>query len=123
MDSLKFGLLVTVIGIGIVFFGLVVLIGLVKLISVATASLGKKKEPPKPAPKPASAPATIKPLPTEEAEAPAAQDDGALIAVITAAIAAMLDEGGAFVVRKVRRVSNTPAWSKAGREEQIYSRF
>ena len=117
---LIFGLQVTAIGIGIVFFGLVVLIGLVKLISVATASLGKKKEAPKPAPQPTT-PATIKPIVMEET--PAAQDDGELIAVITAAIAAMLDEGSAFVVRKVRRVSNTPAWSKAGREEQIYSRF
>ena len=118
MNTLIFGLQVTGIGIGIVFFGLVVLIGLVKLISVATASMGKKKEAPAPAPKPAPAPV---PAPAVE-EAPA-EDDGALIAVITAAIAAMLDDGSAFVVRKVRRVTNTPAWSKAGREEQIYSRF
>lgn len=117
---LIFGLQVTAIGIGIVFFGLVVLIGLVKLISLATGSLGKKKEAPKPAPQPVSAPAAMRVI---EEEAPAAQDDGELIAVITAAITAMLDEGTAFVVRKVRRVSNTPAWGKAGREEQIYSRF
>ena len=114
---LIFGLQVTAIGIGIVFFGLVVLIGLVKLISLATASLGKKKAVPAPAPKPAPMP---DPIPVAE-EAP--EDDGALIAVITAAIAAMLDDGSAFVVRKVRRVANTPAWGKAGREEQIYSRF
>ena len=119
MDSLKFGLLVTVIGIGIVFFGLVVLIGLVKLISAATANLGKKKEPQKVAPAPAPAPI---PAPVVE-ETAAADDNSELIAVITAAIAAMLDDGGSFVVRKVRRVSTAPAWSKAGREEQIYSRF
>ena len=118
MNSLIFGLLVTVIGIGIVFFGLVVLIGLVKLISVATSSLGKKKEPPKVAPAPAPAPL---PEPVVEETAPA--DNSELIAAITAAIAAMLDDGGAFVVRKVRRVSTASAWSKAGREEQIYSRF
>ena len=117
---LIFGLQVTAIGIGIVFFGLVVLIGLVKIIGIATGSLGKKKEAPKPAPQAAPAPATVRVI---EEEAPAAQDDSELIAVITAAITAMLDEGSAFVVRKVRRVSNTPAWSKAGREEQIYSRF
>ena len=121
MDTLIFGLLVTAIGIGIVFFGLVVLIGLIKLISAATANLGQKKNKkaaPVPAPQPVPAPVSE---PVAE-EAPA-QDDGALIAVITAAIAAMLDDGSAFVVRKVRRVSNVPAWSKAGREEQIYSRF
>ena len=118
MDSLKFGLLVTVIGIGIVFFGLVVLIGLVKLISAATANLGKKQKPQKVAPAPAPAPIPA-PVVEENAEA----DDSELIAVITAAISAMLDDGGSFVVRKVRRVSTAPAWSKAGREEQIYSRF
>lgn len=120
MDMLIFGLQVTAIGIGIVFFGLVVLIGLVKLISFATGSMGKKKEAPKPAPQPAQ-PSVARPI--VEADEAEAQDDGALIAVITAAIAAMLDDGSAFVVRKVRRVSNTPAWNKAGREEQIYSRF
>ena len=119
MDSLIFGLLVTAIGIGIVFFGLVVLIGLIKLISLATASMGKKKEDARPVPRPAPAPV---PAPAAE-EAPAAADDDALIAVITAAIASMLDDGSAFVVRKVRRVSSAPAWNRAGREEQIYSRF
>ena len=118
MEKLMEGLQVTAVGVGIVFVGLVVLIGLIKIIGVATGSLGKKKEAPKPAPQPEPAPTV-----TVVEEAPAAQDDGALIAVITAAIAAMLDDGGSFVVRRVRRVSNTPAWSKAGREEQIYSRF
>ena len=117
MDTLIFGLQVTGIGIGIVFLGLVVLIGLIKLISIATENIGRKKQAPAPTPKPAPVPEPV------VEEAPAAGDDGALIAVITAAIAAMLDDGSAFVVRKVRRVSNTPAWSKAGREEQIYSRF
>ena len=28
-----------------------------------------------------------------------------------------------FVVRSIRRVSNAPAWNRAGREEQIYSRL
>ena len=34
-----------------------------------------------------------------------------------------MEEGNGFVVRRVRRISNTPAWSKSGREEQVYSRF
>ena len=45
------------------------------------------------------------------------------ILVITAAVAAMMGEGNGFTVRRVRRVTNTPAWAKAGREEQIYSRY
>ena len=118
MEKLINGLQVTAVGVGIVFVGLVILIGLVKLIGVATGSLGKPKEAPKFPQQPAVIPAE-----TVIRELPAEQDDTALIAVITAAIAAMLDDNTGFVVRRVRRVSNTPAWSKAGREEQIYSRF
>jgi len=33
------------------------------------------------------------------------------------------EEGKTFRVRRVRRISNASAWNKAGREEQIYSRF
>ena len=55
-----------------------------------------------------------------------------LIAVITAAVAAMLaqengeepqEEIKGFVVRSVRRVTNAPAWNRAGREEHVYSRL
>jgi len=28
-----------------------------------------------------------------------------------------------FVVKHVKRIHNAPAWNRAGREEQIYSRF
>ena len=51
----------------------------------------------------------------------------ALIAVITAAIAAIWQEEGhhdsGFVVRRVRRVQNGSARARAAREEQIYSHF
>ena len=58
------------------------------------------------------------------AAAIAAAEDEQLIAVISAAVAAVTSEDGrSFVVRRVRRISNAPAWTKAGREEQIYSRF
>ena len=50
-------------------------------------------------------------------------DDSELIAVISAAVAMMMEDGSAFTVRRVRRVQNAPAWQKAGREEQVYSRF
>ena len=121
MQVLTFGLLVTAIGIGIVFVGLVILIGLIKLISLATSALARKPKPAAPAPAPATAPAA----PVAPAAQPAAtpQDDAALIAAITAAITMMLDDGATFVVRKVRRVTNTTPWARAGREEQIYSRF
>ena len=46
-----------------------------------------------------------------------------VIAAITAAIAAVWQAPTGFVVRHVKRVSNAPAWNRAGREEQTYSRF
>ena len=113
MDMLIFGLSVTVVGMLIVFFGLIILIGLIKLVTVMTSGEKHHKETATPAPTPA---------PVEPAPVAAPQDD-ALIAVISAAIAAVMGEDKGFVVRHVRRISNAPAWQKAGREEQVYSRF
>lgn len=121
-NKLGFGLIVTLIGIAIVFLGLTILIGLIKLMEKATANLGKggkggkkgKKQAEAPAPAPVAAPVVE--------EVPVA-DDSELIAVISAAVAMMMEDGSAFTVRRVRRVQNAPAWQKAGREEQVYSRF
>lgn len=115
-NNLGFGLTVTLIGIAIVFLGLTILIGLIKLMEKATANLGKKakKQAEAPAPAPVAAPVVE--------EVPVA-DDSELIAVISAAVAMMMEDGSAFTVRRVRRVQNAPAWQKAGREEQVYSRF
>lgn len=109
-------LLVTLIGMIIVFFGLTVLIFLIKALVKLTENLGQKKTTVRkvtPAPAPAAPVATIPDEPEE--------DEDELIAVITAAIACMMEEGTAFTVRHVKRVSTAPAWQKAGREEQIYS--
>lgn len=116
LNNLGFGLIVTLIGILTVFFGLTILIGLIKLMEKATANLGKKakKQAEAPAPAPVAAPVVE--------EVPVA-DDSELIAVISAAVAMMMEDGSAFTVRRVRRVQNAPAWQKAGREEQVYSRF
>ena len=116
MDMLIFGLSVTVVGMLIVFFGLIILIGLIQLVTVMTSGEKHHKETPAPAPAP------VPVAPVEPAPVAAPQDD-ALIAVISAAIAAVMGEDKGFVVRHVRRISNAPAWQKAGREEQVYSRF
>lgn len=116
-NNLGFGLTVTLIGIAIVFLGLTILIGLIKLMEKATANLGKGGKKGK---KQAEAPAPVA-APVVE-EVPVA-DDSELIAVISAAVAMMMEDGSAFTVRRVRRVQNAPAWQKAGREEQVYSRF
>ena len=120
MDKLIFGLTVTVIGIAVVFCGLVVLIGLIKLVAMATGSVSKpKKDKAAPAPAPAPVPVPAAPVAQEQP----VQADDTLIAVISAAVAAMMEDGSAFTVRRIRRVSNATAWSRAGREEQVYSSF
>ena len=114
------GFTVTEIGIGLILVALLYLI--MKIGKIAGALEGGES-------KSAAAPAVA----SAPAAAPAAQDNTELIAVITAAVAAVLDAEGAaqgqapgsskFVVRTIRRVHNSPAWNRAGREEQIYSRM
>ena len=116
MDNLLFGLGVTAVGMLVVFFGLVVLIGLIKIMTMLSQSK-KPKEKEVVAPAPVAAPAPV------EAEAAAPTQDDVLIAVISAAVAAAMGEETGFVVRRVRRISNAPAWQRAGRDEQVYSRF
>ena len=116
MDNLLFGLGVTALGMLVVFFGLIVLIGLIKIMTMLSQSK-KPKEKEAVAPAPVAAPAPV------EAEAAAPTQDDVLIAVISAAVAAAMGEETGFVVRRVRRISNAPAWQRAGRDEQVYSRF
>ena len=122
LDKLGFSFLVMLIGMLIVFFGLVILICLIKLMSIVVGALtGKKKEKTAPAPVP-----VVVPEPVAEA---AAEETGLesdeLIAVITAALAAFNKDGNkTLVVRSVRRAAaKTPAWAKAGRADQLASRF
>ena len=116
MDNLLFGLGVTAVGMLVVFFGLIVLIGLIKIMTMLSQSK-KPKEKEAVAPAPVAAPAPV------EAEAAAPTQDDVLIAVISAAVAAAMGEETGFVVRRVRHISNAPAWQRAGRDEQVYSRF
>lgn len=46
-----------------------------------------------------------------------------VVAAITAALTAMWQGETGFVIRHVKRINNAPAWNRAGREEQLYSRF
>ena len=118
---LQYGLSVTLVGIGTVFVGLIILIALIKLMEkVMNAATGKQKAA---APAPAAVPA-----PAEEEEQAEETDDDELIAVIAAAVAAAMEQAGeenttGFVVRSIRRINNAPAWNRAGREEQVYSRM
>ena len=115
MDKLAFGLSVALIGMLVVFCGLVILIGSIKLISL----LGKDRKVKK----------TAIVQPQQEFSAvsvDSAVEEGIspdVIAAITAAIAAVWQGDTGFVVRRVRRVQNAAAWNRAGREDQVYSRL
>ena len=117
---LQYGLSVALVGMSTVFVGLIILIGLIKLMEmIMTGGKGKKKAE---APAPAAAPAPVADEAVEET------DDDELIAVIAAAVAAAMEQAGeenttGFVVRSIRRINNAPAWNRAGREEQVYSRM
>ena len=100
--ELTFGtsLLVAVVGICVVFFGLIILIALIKLMGILTGNMGKK-EAPKAAPAPAAAP-VVAPAPVGKLS-PAKFDDET-VAVITAAIAAVRGEGYPFQIKRIVRV-------------------
>ena len=84
--SFSSSLLVAVVGIAVVFFGLVILIMLIKLMGVLTGNLGKK-EAPKAAPVPVAVASVAAPAP--EGKLSPAKFDDQTVAVITAAIAAV----------------------------------
>ena len=115
MEKLIFGLTVALIGMFVVFVGLVILIGFIKLIALA----GKEKKA-----KPVEQPDV---LPTPQIAVPqpvmAQGVTPEVLAAITAAIAAVWQGDTGFVVRHVRRVHNAPAWNLAGRDDQVYSRM
>lgn len=125
MDILFYGLSVTLVGMGTVFVGLIILIGLIKAMEKILAGaesgdlLGSFR------PQPKATPIVIDTT---------AMGNEEVVAAITAAVATVLEQEaeakgekkGAqtqFVVRSIRRISNAPAWNRAGREEQVYSRM
>ena len=119
MDRLLLGLSTTGVGMLVVFSGLAILIA---CIYIMTSITGRKKAAPKAEAAPIPAPAPVR----EIEEAPEEADDLQLVAVITAAIAAVWQGEGnqsGFVVRRVRRAQSSTARARAARDEQIYSRL
>ena len=102
METLSFAetLLVAVVGMLVVFFGLVVLIMLIKLMGILTGGMSKK-EAPKAAPVVAAAPVSA---PAPEGKLSPAKFDDETVAVITAAIAAVRGEGYPFQIKRIVRV-------------------
>lgn len=121
MQTLINALLVTVVGLAVVFVGLICLV----VICVLMGKLLGVKKPEKPAAKPAEKPAAPAPVAAPVAAAPVQADTDEEIAAVMAAIYALMSESGAgdgkFRVRKIRRVGS--GWSKAGREELLSSKY
>jgi Na+-transporting methylmalonyl-CoA/oxaloacetate decarboxylase gamma subunit len=117
-ERVAYALRMLIVGLGAVFAILALLWGILVLARILLHDMPARRkdkssnvtvvaEPATPAPAPAPAPAAQ----------PVAQDNGALIAVITAAVsAAMAEEGtlpaGGFRVVSFRRASNTGAWNR-----------
>ena len=118
MENMIFGLSTTLVGMLVVFAGLLILI-------LCLSSMNKLMNAKKEKPAEADDSAAIIESPVQEAEI-AEVDDGAIIAAITAALAVIWQENqeqSGFVVRRVRRVQNSTARARAARDEQIFSRL
>ena len=117
MEKITFGLGVAGLGMIVVFVGLLILIGFITVLGLVS-----RPKKPKAAPVKQAAPDVVAAPPVQTA--PVAEGVPAeVIAAITAAIAAVWESPNGFVVRHVKRISNAPAWKRAGRDEQTYSRY
>ena len=121
LEKLGYGATATVIGLLIVFAGLTIIILSLKVMSLVFAAVEKRK-----AAKAAAALPKVEAPAVEAApalEAPAENtveaDDGELIAVIAAAIAAF-DFGGSEKPVKIKSIRRVSGWKSAARTEQVY---
>jgi len=112
--NLSFGLSVAAVGLLVVFTGLIILILCIKLLEF----LFKDRKKALPA---ANAEAPTAALPAQPAQSATIAPE--VIAAITAAVSAVWQEDTGFIVRRVRRIHSAPAWNRAGRDDQIYSRL
>lgn len=118
-EMFGYGLIVTLVGLGmcfIILIGLAYMLNALKLIS-NRGSAEKKTE--------------IVEVEKAESRSEAVdetnavtEDEGELVAVISAALAAFMGRENNLVVRSIRRVEgNAPVWAKVGRQDQMYNRL
>ena len=121
MKVFLYGVSMMLIGMAVVFIGLLLLIASIYIMAWVFKKINAAKEEKAEAAKAATAPVPVPaPAPIVAAEPEPVMEevnDAQLIAVIAAAIAAFDNSGKSLVVRKVRRVSS---WNKASRQEQVY---
>ena len=118
MDSLLYGLLITLFGITIVFLVLMLLWGILAMMK-SLFGRNKKQENSQDIIQRGLTPA-IANMTTVQADS----EDDELIAVIMAAINASLGIQSNLVIRRITRIGdNTPIWGQTGRNEQMLNRF
>lgn len=118
MDSLLYGLLVTLFGMTIVFLVLMALWGILAMMK-SLFGRNKKQENSQDIIQKGFTPA-IANMTTAQADL----EDDELIAVIMAAINASMGIQSNLVVRRITRIGdNTPIWGQTGRNEQMLNRF
>mgnify|MGYP000162704905 FL=1 len=109
--------IVFLVGLGIVFIALVVIILILMLQALIFKNVGKGKKAEKKAAAPAPAPAPV------QAAAPA-EDDAEIAAVIAAVVAMMSESGNGLKIRSIRRVGkNNTGWNESGRQEYLGTRY
>lgn len=118
-------LFVTLLGMGITFVALIAIWGMTVLMSKIIIGIENKNKVAQPETVQTSKPSAAAVVTASAAPAAETQEDENLIAVLTAAIAASLNTSmHNIVVRNVRQLPDqTPTWSRAGRTEQMGSRF
>lgn len=109
--------IVFLVGLGIVFIALVVIILILMLQALIFKNVGKGKKAEKKAATPAPAPAPV------QAAAPV-EDDAEIAAVIAAVVAMMSESGNGLKIRSIRRVGkNNTGWNESGRQEYLGTRY
>lgn len=116
MSTLGYGLGVTAVGIMIVFAGLIIIIAVISLLKRLSHQKNRTES---------NIPVLGVEKPVHSVSAFVREEDAVTVAVIAAVAAVMMNENAEnrYTVRRIRRVSNAPAWQRAGREDQIYSRL
>ena len=105
--------IVFLVGLGIVFIALVVIILILTLQALIFSKVGSGKK----AEKKAAAPAPV------QAAAPV-EDDAEIAAVIAAVVAMMSESGNGLKIRSIRRVGkNNTGWNESGRQEYLGTRY
>lgn len=110
MNVLSTGVSVAVIGMGIVFLVLIILWGVLEAMRlIFSPKENKKKE---------IEPAAIKELPSQKTQD---TEDEEIVCVISAAVAAMLQQPShTFKIKSIKRSpDNSPEWNKAGRQRLL----